>query len=98
MLEISTVPEPEFISVTVCAALVAPVATFPNASVPGDTFNDELFKLAPLINTFESTTWSPVSAIASLMWFVTPAFTATCTESTTVNPSISVLSGAALGY
>src|SRR5690242_13555626 len=53
-------------------------------------------KLWPRMNTFESRTWSPASATASLMW-LTPGSSVPVAVSTTVSPSISVSNGPAHG-
>jgi hypothetical protein len=56
MLAMATALAPPFVSDTVCGGLVAPTASFPNASVPTDNLSGELFKLAASMNTFESKT------------------------------------------
>jgi hypothetical protein len=56
MLAILTALAPPLVSETICAGLVAFTASFPKASVPGETRSGELFKLPADTNTFESTT------------------------------------------
>ncbi len=59
--------------------------------------DETLWKLPPLMNTFESSVLSDASAIASFIVFVTPGFTLAVQVSTTVRPSISVLNEPADG-
>ena len=88
---------PTFVSVTVCAALVLPTFAFPKARPVGESETTVLARLPPLMNTFESSTKSIASAIASLMWLFEPGVTFALAVSITVIPSISVLNGATIG-
>src|SRR5271170_1912630 len=84
---------PTFVKVTVCAVLCVPWLTLPNARPVGASDTTELERLPALMKTLESTSSSIASAIASLMWFVTPGFTGALAVNTTVKPSISVSNG-----
>ena len=70
------------IAVTVWLAPVCPVA------VAGSRYRLGMeVKLPALMNTPESSKLSLVSAMASLMWLVTPLATLAVSDSTTVRPS-----------
>lgn len=85
---------PTFVNVTLCAALVLPTFSFPNARPVGESETTVLERLPAFMNTLESNKLSSASAMANLIWFVAPALTFALAVSTTVRPFISVLNGA----